>query len=91
VASPFARAVVIVLDSVGIGELPDAASYGDQGSNTLGNIAAAVGLQVPTLRALGLDRVAAIGGAAPSVAPRAALGRMAERSAGKDSVTGHWR
>jgi phosphopentomutase len=90
VASPFARAVVIVLDSVGIGELPDAASYGDQGSNTLGNIAAAVGLQVPTLRALGLDRVAAIGGAAPSVAPRAALGRMAERSAGKDSVTGHW-
>ncbi|HEY7292293.1 MAG TPA: phosphopentomutase [Vicinamibacterales bacterium] len=89
-ASPFARAVVIVLDSVGIGELPDAASYGDQGSNTLGNIAAAVGLQVPTLRALGLDRVAAIGGAAPSVAPRAALGRMAERSAGKDSVTGHW-
>ena len=58
---PFTRAIVIVLDSVGIGELPDAAAYGDEGSNTLGNIATRVPLTVPTLRALGLGRVAAIG------------------------------
>jgi phosphopentomutase len=86
---PFRRAIVIVMDSVGAGELPDAGTYGDEGSNTLGNIAARVPLGVPTLRSLGLDRVAAIGGAAPQ-APRGAFGRMAEASAGKDSVTGHW-
>jgi phosphopentomutase len=76
------------MDSVGIGELPDAASYGDAGSNTLGNIARRVALRVPTLRSLGLGRVAAIGGE-PEPA-RGAYGRMAERSPGKDSVTGHW-
>jgi phosphopentomutase len=91
---PFTRAIVIVMDSVGIGELPDAASYGDQGSNTLGNIARRIPLKLPTLRALGLGRVAALGGAAlpartTGVKP-AAVGRMAEASAGKDSVTGHW-
>ena len=78
------------MDSVGIGELPDAAEYGDQGSNTIGNIARRVPLQVPTLRALGLARVAAIGGAPAPAEPKAAVGRMAEASAGKDSVTGHW-
>jgi phosphopentomutase len=82
------RVILIVMDSVGAGELPDASLYGDQGSDTLGNIAKAVGLQVPTLRRLGLGRVAAIGGEAP--APMGAAGRMAEASAGKDSVTGHW-
>jgi phosphopentomutase len=93
VATPFSRVIVIVMDSVGIGELPDAAEYGDQGSNTIGNIARRIPLRLPTLRALGLARVAAIGGApAPSLAsvPGAAVGRMAEASAGKDSVTGHW-
>jgi len=80
--------IVIVMDSVGIGELPDAAAYGDQGSNTVGNIARAVGLRVPTLRSLGLARLVDIGGDAP--APRGAAGRMAEASPGKDSVTGHW-
>jgi phosphopentomutase len=91
VASPFARAIVLVLDSVGIGELPDAPAYGDEGSNTLGNIARQVPLAVPTLRALGLDRLVEIGHAgAAAAAPRAAIGRMAEASAGKDSVTGHW-
>jgi phosphopentomutase len=90
VATPFTRALVLVMDSVGIGELPDAASYGDQGSNTVGNIARVVSLQIPTLRALGLGRVAALGGAAPPETPGAAVGRMAEASAGKDSVTGHW-
>ncbi len=91
-ASAFGRAIVIVLDSVGIGELPDAASYGDVGSNTLGNIARRVPLKLPTLRALGLGRVALINGAASVPPPPVpcAVGRMAERSPGKDSVTGHW-
>jgi len=77
-----------VLDSVGCGELPDAGLYGDEGSDTLGNIAKAVGLKVPSLRSLGLAQVAAIGD--PRPVPRGAFGRMAEASAGKDSVTGHW-
>ena len=77
------------MDSVGIGELPDAAAYGDQGSNTVGNIARQVPLKVPTLRSLGLDRLVEIGGAI-GLPPRGAFGRMAEASAGKDSVTGHW-
>ena len=88
--SIFKRAIVIVMDSVGIGELPDADAYGDRGSNTLGNIARRVPLRVPTLRALGLDRLVALGGTPPDDRPRAAIGRMAEASAGKDSVTGHW-
>jgi phosphopentomutase len=82
------RAIVIVMDSVGIGELPDAHLYGDGGSNTVGNIHRQVPLRVPTLRALGLSRLVDIG--APSPAPLGACLRMAERSAGKDSVTGHW-
>jgi phosphopentomutase len=86
----FARAIVIVLDSVGIGALPDAPLYGDQGSNTLGNIAASVPLRIPHLAAMGLSKLVALNGVAPPVSPTAAYGRMAERSAGKDSVTGHW-
>ena len=54
-ATPFRRAIVIVMDSVGVGELPDAAAYGDQGSDTVGNIAARIPLKVPTLRSLGID------------------------------------
>ncbi|OFW14749.1 MAG: phosphopentomutase [Acidobacteria bacterium RIFCSPLOWO2_12_FULL_66_10] len=90
---PFRRAIVIVLDSVGIGELPDAATYGDQGSDTLGNIAKSVPLNLPTLRALGLERIASIGKGepgGPSTLAPAAIGRMIETSPGKDSVTGHW-
>lgn len=87
---PFTRAIVIVLDGAGIGELPDAAAYGDGGSNTLGNIARRVPLKVPTLRALGLGRVAALNGDGADEAPHAAVGRMGEASPGKDSVTGHW-
>jgi phosphopentomutase len=83
------RAILIVLDSVGTGELPDAASYGDQGSDTLGHIAQVVGLRVPTLRRLGLDRVSHVP-ATEVVEPLGAFGRMAEASPGKDSVTGHW-
>jgi phosphopentomutase len=91
VAHPvFSRAIVIVLDSVGIGELPDAAAYGDQGSDTLGNIARAVPLRVPALRSLGLGRLVPQLHEAGAGTPRGAYGRMAEASAGKDSVTGHW-
>jgi phosphopentomutase len=87
----FTRAIVIVLDSVGVGELPDAAAYGDQGSDTLGNIARAVPLRIPTLISLGLDKVATgLAKGTISSQPRGAYGRMAESSAGKDSVTGHW-
>ncbi len=78
------------MDSVGAGALDDAVAYGDAGSNTLGNIARDVGLRVPTLRALGLDRIVDIGDPRSDETPRAAIGRMAEASAGKDSVTGHW-
>ena len=86
------RVILIVIDSAGIGELPDAAAYGDEGSNTLGNIHRQVPLQVPTLRTLGLGRVVDISvGGAPTEEPAlGAFGRMAERSPGKDSVTGHW-
>jgi phosphopentomutase len=83
-----------VLDSVGCGELPDAGLYGDEGSDTLGNIAKQVPLRAPHLRALGLERVAKIGSRGESGSTEGpsigAYGRMAEASAGKDSVTGHW-
>jgi phosphopentomutase len=85
----FSRAILIVLDSVGIGELPDAALYEDQGSNTLGNIAASFPLNIPTLAAMGMSRLIPLKHP-PMSSPTAAFGRMAERSAGKDSVTGHW-
>jgi phosphopentomutase len=88
--SPFRRAFVIVIDSLGVGELPDAAVYGDEGSNTLGNIAAQVPLRIPNLRALGISRVVPLAGLPPVPAPLGAFGRMAEISPGKDSVTGHW-
>lgn len=84
------RVFLIVLDSVGIGELPDAAAYGDSGSDTVGNISRRISLALPTLRALGLPLVAHVAGMTPPAVPLGAYGRMAERSAGKDSVTGHW-
>ena len=86
----FTRAIVIVMDSVGIGELPDAHLYGDQGSNTLGNIARQIRLNIPALASCGLSRVVDLPGVAIADPPRGAFGRMAEQSAGKDSVTGHW-
>jgi phosphopentomutase len=88
--SPFRRAFVIVIDSLGVGELPDAAAYGDGGSNTLGNIAAQVPLRIPNLLALGISCVVPLAGLPPVRAPLGAFGRMAETSPGKDSVTGHW-
>ncbi len=87
---PFTRAIVIVLDSVGVGELPDAGEYGDRGSHTLGNIARRVTLQLPALAALGIGRVAPLRGVPGDPDPGASFARMAEASPGKDSVTGHW-
>ena len=84
------RVILIVFDSVGCGELPDAGDYGDTGSDTLGNIAGRVPLAVPHLRSLGLARVAAVNRVEPERTPAGAFGRMAEASPGKDSVTGHW-
>jgi phosphopentomutase len=81
--------ILIVLDGAGCGALPDAATYGDEGSHTLGNVAARVALRVPHLRRLGLGNVVPLGGA-PAPRAEGAWGRMAEASAGKDSVTGHW-
>jgi phosphopentomutase len=86
-----ARAVVLVLDSVGCGALPDAAEYGDEGSNTLGNTArAAGGLSMSNLGAMGLGRITDVAGVAPTDEPSASWGRNAEASAGKDTTTGHW-
>lgn len=84
-------AIVIILDGLGVGGAPDAARYGDQGSDTLGNLARAVGgLRLPTLASLGLGNLHAIEGVAPAAAPRSWHGRLQEVSAGKDSTTGHW-
>jgi len=85
------RAIVLVLDSVGVGALPDAAEYGDEGSNTLGNVASAVGgLEMPVLGAMGLGNITDIPGVPPTSAPLASWGRNMEASAGKDTTTGHW-
>lgn len=85
------RAIVLVLDSVGAGELPDAADYGDEGSNTLRNTSAAVGgVSLPNLGAMGLGNITDILGVPPTDTPTASWGKSAERSAGKDTTTGHW-
>jgi phosphopentomutase len=85
------RATVLVLDGVGVGELPDAAQYHDQGSNTLGNLARECrGLSLPTLGRMGLGNITDIEGVPRTDRPLADYGRMAERSPGKDSTTGHW-
>jgi phosphopentomutase len=88
---PINRFIVIVLDSVGIGEGPDAAAFGDVGCHTLGNISQAVdGLNLPNMEMLGLANIAILEGVRPQRAPQAAYGKMAEVSAGKDTTTGHW-
>ncbi len=89
-AEPFRRVVWIVLDSVGIGEMPDAAAYGDAGSDTLGHIAAARPLNLPTLARLGLGNIRPLAGIAPAEFPEAAYGKCALASPGKDTTTGHW-
>jgi phosphopentomutase len=85
------RVVLIVLDSVGVGALPDAAEYGDEGSDTLGNTARAVGgLHLPHLGALGLGHATTVLGVPPAPTPSGCYGRMAEASRGKDTTVGHW-
>lgn len=85
------RAILIVLDGVGVGELPDAAKYNDEGSNTLANTAKAVGgLKLPNLQKIGLGNIIPVEGVFPVEGPDAAYGKAAEKSAGKDTTTGHW-
>ncbi|TYP77832.1 phosphopentomutase [Paenibacillus methanolicus] len=87
----FKRMTVIVLDSVGIGELPDAAAFGDEGAHTLGHILDRMPqLALPNMRSWGLDRIAALGEWKSEDSPRAYYGKMAEVSVGKDTMTGHW-
>ena len=84
------RVLWIVLDSVGIGALPDAADYGDAGRNTLGHIARSRPLELPNLARLGLGNIATLEHIAPAAAPLASYGRAATRSPGKDTTVGHW-
>lgn len=85
------RVILIVLDSVGIGALPDAGKYGDEGANTLLHVAEAVGgLKLPNLERLGLGNIISVPGVKAAASPQAAYGRMKEQSAGKDTTTGHW-
>ena len=85
------RVFLVVLDGVGIGALPDADRYGDAGSDTLGHVAGAAGpLALPVLESLGLGHLGALAGVRALGSPRGARARLAERSPGKDSTTGHW-
>lgn len=89
--APVDRVVFIVADSCGCGGAPDAARFGDVGADTLGNLSRAVGgLSLPTLQALGLGNTCEVLGVPPAARPHAAFGRLRERSAGKDTTTGHW-
>ncbi|HWI51063.1 MAG TPA: phosphopentomutase, partial [Symbiobacteriaceae bacterium] len=85
------RVLLIVIDSVGAGAMPDAPEWGDAGSNTLGNMATARGgLELPNMGRLGLGNIVSIAGTPPAAAPAAAYGRMALASHGKDTMTGHF-
>ena len=87
---PFRRAIVVVCDGLGVGEAPDAAAFGDEGSDTLGHVLASRRVAIPNLTALGLGNLTPTFGGARHPRPDGALGKMAERSAGKDTATGHW-
>jgi phosphopentomutase len=85
------RFVILVADSAGCGALPDAREYGDEGSDTIGNVSrAAGGLSLPTLGRMGLGHVTTVLGVPPDPSPAGFHGKMAERSHGKDTITGHW-
>src|ERR1700687_3934767 len=84
------RVIWVVLDSVGIGELPDAAEYGDVGRNTLGHVAESRALKIPNLVSLGLANIAPLKHLQPPTAPLGAYVKGATRSPGKDTTTGHW-
>lgn len=87
---PFGRAVVIVCDGLGVGEAPDAAAFGDAGSDTLGHVLASGDVRIPNLRALGLGNLTPGFQGARNPSPDGAFGKMTARSAGKDTATGHW-
>src|SRR3990170_425903 len=89
-AARFRRVVLIVLDSVGIGEMPDAADFGDEGSDTLGHVTASRPLKLPTLVRLGLANIKPLAHLTPAGRPAAAYGKAALASPGKDTTTGHW-
>nr|MBA3585408.1 phosphopentomutase [Gemmatimonadota bacterium] len=85
------KAMIVVLDGVGAGDAPDAAEFGDEGANTLGNTACAVGgLELPHLRSLGLGNVVELEVTPPVTVPKASYGLMQERSAAKATLAGHW-
>jgi phosphopentomutase len=85
------RFLILVADSAGCGAMPDAAAYGDEGTDTIGNTSRAVGgLSLPVLGRMGLGHLTAVAGVPPEPTPAAFHGRMAERSHGKDTITGHW-
>lgn len=87
---PFRRAIVVVCDGLGVGEAPDAAEFGDQGSDTLGHVLDSRKVRIPNLSALGLGNLTPTHHGARHPRPEGAFGKMAERSAGKDTATGHW-
>jgi phosphopentomutase len=87
---PFRRAILIVCDGLGVGEAPDAAAFGDQGSDTLGHVLASREVRIPNLKALGLGNLTPTFDGARHPRPEGAWGKMAEKSAGKDTATGHW-
>ncbi|HET9317884.1 MAG TPA: phosphopentomutase [Vicinamibacteria bacterium] len=89
-APRFRRAVVIVCDGLGVGEAPDAAAFGDQGSDTLGHVLASRPVHIPHLAALGMGNLTPTFTGAREARTRGAYGKMAEKSAGKDTATGHW-
>lgn len=86
----FNRIHLLILDSVGIGEAPDAADFGDEGAHTLGNIAQTVGLHLPNFQQLGLGNIESIEGVPPTDHPAAYYTKLEEQSVGKDTMTGHW-
>ena len=89
-SGPFERVILVVLDSVGIGAMPDAAAYGDAGRDTLGHICERRKLRVPNLVRLGLANIRPLAGLTPSPSPEGAYGKAALLSPGKDTTTGHW-
>jgi len=90
-SNPFKRIVILVADGFGVGEAPDARLYGDEGSNTLAHVASSVGgIKLPNLEKLGLGNLGTFEGLHPIKNPKALVARMAEKSKGKDTTTGHW-
>lgn len=86
----FKRVCLVVLDSAGIGEMPDAAEWGDAGSNTLGSVFASRRVDVPNLAAMGLGNIASLAHVEPAGKPTGSYGKCTLKSDGKDTTTGHW-